>query len=102
METRATYKQKLVEQLKEWNARIVWLEAAVEKAGPEMKIRLAKEFHELRTMQRAAAEKMTELGLVSVDALGRSTPSADKVWADLKTGIDKIEAKLRDIDSLTR
>ena len=102
METRATYKQKLVEQLKEWNARIVWLEAAVEKAGPEMKIRLAKEFHELRAMQRAAAEKMTELGLVSGDALGRCTPSADKVWADLKTGIAKIEAKLRDIDKLTR
>ena len=56
METRATYKQKLAEQLKEWNARIVLLEAAVDKAGPEMKIRLAKELHELRTMQRAAAK----------------------------------------------
>lgn len=102
MENQETYKQKMAEQLKEWNARIVRLEAAVDKAGPEMKIRLTKDFHELRGMQRAAAEKMTELGLVSVDALGRSTPSADKVWADLKTGIDKIEAKLRDIDKLTR
>lgn len=44
-------------QLKEWNAQINLLEAKAENAEALMKVKRAKELHELRAKQRAMSEK---------------------------------------------
>ena len=81
------YKQKMAAQLKEWSAQINLLEAKVENAGADMKVKRAKELHELRAKQRAASEKMKELEKASGEAWEQVKETVDKIWDDLKTGV---------------
>ena len=88
MEIQEAYKQKLAAQLKEWDAQINLLEAKVESAGADIKVKRAKQLHELRAKQRAASAKMQELGKASGAAWEQVKETADKVWADLKSGVE--------------
>lgn len=95
MEIRDAYKQKMEAQLKEWGAQINLLEAKAENAGADMKVMRAKQLHELRAKQRAASEKMQELGKASGEAWEQVKETADKIWADLKSGIADAHSKFK-------
>jgi hypothetical protein len=89
------YKQKMAAQLKEWSAQINLLEAKAENAGADMKVKRAKQLHELRAKQRAASEKMKELEKASGEAWEQVKVTADKIWEDLKAGIADAHSKFK-------
>ena len=95
MEIQDAYKQKMAAQLKEWSAQIDLLEAKAENAGADMKVKRAKQLHELRAKQRAATEKMKELGKASGAAWEQVKTTADKIWDDLKTGVADAQSKFK-------
>lgn len=95
MEIQDAYKQKMAAQLKEWSAQIDLLEAKAENAGADMKVKRTKQLHELRAKQRAASEKMKELGKASGAAWEQVKTTADKIWDDLKTGVADAQSKFK-------
>lgn len=95
MEIQESYKQKLAAQLKEWDAQINLLEARAENAGADIKVSRAKAIHELRAKQRAASEKLNELGKASGAAWDQVKATADKVWDELKSGIAEAHSKFK-------
>jgi glycerol-3-phosphate cytidylyltransferase-like family protein len=95
MEIQDAYKQKMAAQLKEWSAQIDLLEAKVENAGADMKVKRTKQLHELRAKQRAATEKMKELGKASGAAWEQVKVTADKIWDDLKAGVADAQSKFK-------
>lgn len=95
MEIQEAYKQKMSAQLKEWDAQINLLEAKVENAEADMKVRAARELQELRTKQHAASEKLKELGKASGEAWDQIKATTDKIWEDLKTGVADAQAKFK-------
>ena len=95
MEIKDAYKQKMAAQLKEWTAQINLLEAKMENAGADMKIKRAEALHELRAKQRAASEKMQELEKASGEAWEKVKETADKIWSDLKAGVADAHSKFK-------
>lgn len=95
MQIQEAYKQKLAAQLNEWDAQINLLEAKIENVGADMRIKRAEELHELRAKQRAASEKMQELGKASGEAWEQVKETADKIWEDLKAGVTEAQAKFK-------
>lgn len=95
MEIKDAYKQKMEAQLKEWDAQINLLEAKLESAGADNKVQRAKQLGELRAKQTAASEKMLELGKASGAAWDQVKETADKVWTDLKTGMEDARSTFR-------
>lgn len=95
MTIQEAYRQKMAAQLKEWSAQINLFEAKLENAGADMKVKRAEELQELRAKQRAASEKMTELGQASGKAWEQLRKTADKIWDDLKTGVADAHAKFK-------
>jgi archaellum component FlaC len=93
MEMQTAYKQKMLAQLKEWDAQISLIEAKAENIGADMKIKRAEELHELRAKQHTASEKMKELEKASGEAWEQVKVTADKVWEDLKSGIAEAHSK---------
>ncbi len=87
MEIREAYKQKLSAQLKEWSAQIDLLEAKAANVGADVKVKRAEQLQELRVKQRAASEKMQELGRSGGVAWEQAKTTADKIWDDLKAGV---------------
>ena len=85
----------MVAQLKEWGAQIDLLEAKMENSGADLKVKRAKELHELRVKQRAASEKMNELEESSGEAWGQVKKTADKIWDDFKTGVAEAHSKFK-------
>jgi hypothetical protein len=95
MEIQDAYKQKLAAQLKEWDAQINLLEARAENAGADIKVSRAKAIRELRAKQRAASEKLNELGKASGAAWDQVKATADKIWDELKTGVAEAHSKFK-------
>jgi hypothetical protein len=95
MEIQDAYKQKLGAQLKEWSAQINLLEAKAANAAADVKVKAAEELRELRAKQRAAAGKMKELGKAGAEAWDQVRESADKIWAELKTGVANAQSKFK-------
>lgn len=95
MEIQEAYKQKMAAQLQEWSAQINLLEAKVENAGADVKVRRAAALHELRAKQRAASEKMEELGKASGEAWEQVKVTADQIWEDLRTGVAEAHSKFK-------
>jgi len=95
MEMQDAYKQKMAAQLKEWGAQINLLEARIENAGADMKIKRAGILHELRAKQGAASEKMVELEKAGGEAWEQAKETADKIWDDLKKGIADAHSKFK-------
>ena len=95
MEIKDAYKQKMAAQLKEWSAQINLLEAKVENAGADIKVKRAKQLHELRAKQRAASEKMKEMESASGEAWEKVKETADKIWDELKAGITDAHSKFK-------
>jgi hypothetical protein len=95
MEIQEAYKRKRAAQLKEWTAQINLLEARVENAGADMAVKGVEALQELRARQRVASEKMLELEKSTGDAWGEIKETADKIWEDLKNGVDEAHSKFK-------
>jgi hypothetical protein len=95
MEIQDAYKQKMAAQLKEWGAQINLLEAKVENAGADMRIKRVEALHELRAKEQAAAEKMLELERSSGETWERVKETADKIWEDLKADVADAHSKFK-------
>jgi hypothetical protein len=95
METENVYKQKMSAQLKEWGAQMSLLEAKMENMSADMKLKRTAELKDLQEKQEAAKAKMEELGKASGEAWTQMTATADKMWADLKTGLAEMQAKFK-------
>ncbi len=94
MELQEACKQKRAAQLKEWSAQINLLEAKVQNAEADLKVKYSSELVELRKRQRAASENMKVLAKASGDAWAQVKETSDKIWEDLKTGLADAQAKL--------
>ncbi|PKO65975.1 MAG: hypothetical protein CVU20_15930 [Betaproteobacteria bacterium HGW-Betaproteobacteria-14] len=95
MELKNAYRRKLAAQLKEWGAQINLLEAKVENAGADARIKGAMELDNLRAKQRAASAKMKEMEKASSEAWGQLKETADTIWADLKAGVADAQARFK-------
>jgi len=95
MEIKDAYKQKMAAQLKEWTAQINLLEAKIENAGADLKVKRADEIKALRAKQHAASEKLKELEKASGAAWEQVKDTADKIWEELKTGVSKAHSKFK-------
>lgn len=95
MEIQKAYKHKMEAQLKEWGAQINLLEAKVENAGADLKVKRAKQLHELRAKEQAASEKLKELEKASGEAWEQVKKTADKLWEDLKSGVADAHSKFK-------
>lgn len=93
MELHEAYKQKREAQLKEWSAQISLLEAKLENAEADIKLKYADELNQLRARQDAAVAKMNELAKASGEAWVQARDTADKMWEELKTGLAAAQAK---------
>lgn len=89
------YRRKLAAQLKEWGAQINLLEAKVGNAGADAGIRGAEELDNLRAKHRAASATMKELEKAGSEAWIQLKETADKVWADLRTGVTEAHARFK-------
>ncbi|WP_351089440.1 coiled coil domain-containing protein [Shewanella sp. S1-49-MNA-CIBAN-0167] len=69
--------KKLRAQLDQWSAEIDKLKAKADNAEADAKIEYYKQIEELRTMQKSANSKLTEL-----------KESSDGAWEELKAGMD--------------
>jgi len=95
VEIKDAYKQKMEAQLKEWTAQINLLEAKVENAGADIKVRRAQQLHELRAKQRAASDKLKELEKATGETWEQVKKTADKIWDDLKAGVADAHSKFK-------
>lgn len=95
MDIKDAYRQKLSAQLKEWSAQINLLEAKAANAGADLRIKHLDVIGELHAKQHLAAVKMKELEHYSGDAWDQVKITAEKIWADLKTGVADAHAKFR-------
>jgi multidrug resistance efflux pump len=91
----AIKENKMEAQLKEWDAQINLLEAKVESAGADIKVMRARQLHDLRAKQRAASEKMKELGESSGAAWEQVKITSDKIWDDLKAGVETARSSFK-------
>jgi hypothetical protein len=95
MEVQDAYRKKMGAQLREWSAQINLLEARLDNLGGDLRVKGAGELHELRTRQRAAGEKMKELGKSTGEAWDEAKGTADKMWDDFKTGLTDAQSRLK-------
>lgn len=93
MELQNAYRQKMAAQLKEWGAQINLLEAKVENAGADARIKGAEELDNLRAKQRVALARMKELENAGSEAWEQLKETAETIWADLRTGIADAQAR---------
>ena len=77
MSMKEAYQKKLQAQLDEWSAEIDKLKAKADSAEGDAQLEYYKKIEELRSIQEAANNKLTELKHASDDA-----------WEDLKAGLD--------------
>jgi hypothetical protein len=95
MEVEQAYKLKRSAQLKEWGAQLDLLEAKVENANADIRVRHAVELDELRGKQRTASWKMQELEKASGEAWAEIKVAADTIWEDLKAGMAAAQARFK-------
>ncbi|MDO8988884.1 MAG: hypothetical protein Q7U91_04555 [Sideroxyarcus sp.] len=95
MDIQNAYKQKREAQLKEWGAQINLMEAKLESASADMKVKGVEQIQALRAQQHNASEKMKELGKATGEAWEQVKTTADQVWDDLKSGVAEAHSKFK-------
>jgi hypothetical protein len=95
MSIQEAYLHKMQALLKEWSAQLNLLEAKLDSAGADMKVRRAEELDALRSKHLVATEKIRELETTGGEVWDQVKETADKVWEDLKIGVAEAQAKLK-------
>lgn len=80
MSMKESYEKKLQAQLDEWSADIDKLKAKADKAEANVQIAYYKQVDELRSMQKAASQKLAELKGAGDDAWEELKASIEKTW----------------------
>lgn len=83
MNMKEAYLQKIEAQMEEWRSEIDRMKAKAAKADADAKLQYDEKILELRTKEKAAQEKLTELKNAGEDA-----------WEDLKAGVEIATASL--------
>jgi hypothetical protein len=96
MKTKNEYIDSMASELKEWSAQGDLLAAKTEKSVGMIKLKYAEQLNAFRTKHQEANEKMKEYQEASGDAWEATKDTADKVWDDLKTGLNSAAAKFPD------
>jgi archaellum component FlaC len=86
---------KMEAQLNVWGEEIKLLEAKIENAGSGIKLQRSRELNELRSKQRAAAEKLKEMKNATDDVWEQIKETADKIWHDLKADITNAHSNFK-------
>jgi len=84
MTQKETYQQKIEEQLREWGAKIDTLRAEAERLEISVRERYFEQVDELKAKQEIAKIKLQALRESGIEA-----------WEELKTGVEKATAELR-------
>jgi hypothetical protein len=95
MDMQNAYKQKREAQLKEWGAQINLMEAKLETANADMKVKGLEQIQALRAQQNNASEKMKELSKATGKAWEQVKITADQVWDDLKSGVAEAHSSFK-------
>lgn len=82
-------------ELKEWDAKILQLEAKAEQAQAQVKIQYYEQLELLRTKQTSVREKLHELKQSSGAAWESVKIGLDNAWHDLKGGLTSAAAKFK-------
>ena len=80
--------EKMEAQLNVYAAQIRLLVAKIESASSDAKLQRAIQVNQLRAKQREAAEKLIQMKNATNEAWEQAKATVDKIWDDLKTGID--------------
>ena len=82
-------------ELKEWDAKILQLEAKAEQAQAQLKIQYYEQLEALRTKQTSVREKLHELKQSSGAAWESVKIGLENAWHDLKGGLTSAAAKFK-------
>ena len=82
-------------ELKEWDAKILQLEAKAEQAQAQLKIQYYEQLEALRTKQTSVREKLHELKQSSGAAWESVKIGLENAWHDLKVGLTSAAAKFK-------
>jgi uncharacterized protein YoxC len=95
MKSREEYIDSLSLELKHLSAQIDVLADKADIATEDMKKKYNEELYDLRIKKHAAAEKIKELQESSGDAWETVKETTDKLWEDLKTGVNSAIARFQ-------
>ncbi|MFM9964882.1 MAG: coiled coil domain-containing protein [Planctomycetaceae bacterium] len=82
-------------ELKEWDAKILQLEARAEQAEAQVRILYYEQLEALRTKQTSVREKLHELKLSSGAAWESVKIGLENAWNDLRGGLTSAAAKFK-------
>ena len=88
------YKNKAKAQLSEWNADFDRFRAKAAEASADVRSEIERELSELGETRDAALRKLDQLGDASADQMADAKAEVDKVWADMKSGLDKVKRRI--------
>ncbi len=95
MDTKEAYREKVNAQLREWNAQIKLLAAKMDNAKADAKLKYAKELNDVKAKCDEASSVLKNLEKMSAEVWEKSKESTEKLWGNLKTGIDQALSKLK-------
>ena len=93
MKTKSEYIDNMASELKGWSAQGDLLAAKTEKSAGIIKLKYTEQLNAFRSKQKEANEKMKEFEDASGDAWETVKETADKVWDDLRMGLDTAVSK---------
>jgi hypothetical protein len=88
MKTKNEYIDIMASELKEWGAQGDLLAAKTEKSVGMIKLKYTEQLNAFRTKHQEANDKMKEYQEASGEAWEATKETADKVWDDLRTGLN--------------
>jgi len=93
MKAKNEYIDSLATELKEWSVQSDLFAAKTEKAAGMIKLKYTEQLKAFRAKQLEAAERMRELEESSGEAWEIAKDTADKVWNELRTGLNTAASK---------
>ncbi len=96
MKTKNEYIDNMASELKEWGAQADLLAAKTEKSVGMIKLKYTEQLNAFRTKHQEANDKMKEYEAASGDAWEAAKETADKVWDDLRAGLNTAVEKFPD------
>ena len=93
MTTKYEYIDSLAAELKEWSLQGDLLAAKTEKSVGMVKLNYTEQLNAFRRKQFEATEKLRKLEETSNEAWETAKETADKVWDDLRKGLNLAASK---------
>ena len=94
MSARDAYMKKIEAEIELAQAKLVELKASAKVSAADARIKYERLIDDLEQLLDDTKTKLKELGSSSDDAWGELKDGVESVWADFKTGLGKMTAKL--------